>query len=158
MWAVVNNGVATEIPYNRWFRGSDGKTYNWRILYLLDEAQLAAMNIYRVVETPVPNGKLVASYTLNFTGSSVEKVDTLIDVPVPDSVTRYQFKQALLNTSKYQDAVAALNNASASQKLQWAEARTIFRNSGVVLYLKTALDLTDTQLDNFFNLASKVQD
>jgi len=73
-------------------------------------------------------------------------------------VSRYQFKQAILNAGKAAEAQTAINAASSEQKLRWSDSANIRRDSDLISYLKTSLSLTDAQVDNFFRAAKLIDD
>lgn len=79
--------------------------------------------------------------------------------PVPQSVTRFQAKAALLNAG-YLDEVSALMSAPdtpAMFKLAWAEVLNFERGAQTVAAMQEALELTDGQIDDLFTAASKIK-
>lgn len=77
---------------------------------------------------------------------------------VPQSVTRFQAKAALLNAG-YLDQVEALmsaDNTPAMYKLAWVEALNFERGAQTVAAMQAALGLTDAQIDALFIAASKI--
>lgn len=79
-------------------------------------------------------------------------------VYVPQSVTRFQGKAALLAQGLLDDveaAVAASNDAYL--QLAWADAISFERQSQMVASVASALGLTQAQVDDLFIAASQVQ-
>lgn len=77
---------------------------------------------------------------------------------VPQSVSRFQAKAALLNAGLLSqiEAIIADPATDAMTKLAWAEAIQFERNSPTVLGLASALGLTDQQLDELFTAAAQI--
>ena len=85
----------------------------------------------------------------------------MLALPVPQSVTRWRFLQALRETpysvgvSLYDAVNAAIaGSGSASLANRWAEVTEILRDSGTVEQLRVALGLTTAQVDKVFRLAA----
>lgn len=79
-------------------------------------------------------------------------------VYVPQAVSRFQAKAALLNAGLLNqvEAIIAAPATDAMTKLAWAEAIEFNRNSPTVLGLAQALGLTDQQLDDLFTAAAQI--
>ncbi len=77
---------------------------------------------------------------------------------VPESVTPYQMQIALLNVGRYQDVDDYVNGPEAplAAKIAWRTAKEYYRNSPFIEFAKTALDMTDAELDDLFRLAKTV--
>jgi hypothetical protein len=76
---------------------------------------------------------------------------------VPDSVTPFQAKAALLNAGLLDAVLAAIAAAPRITQLAWAEATEFRRTSPTVLMLAGALGLTSTQLDDLFKAAKGIE-
>jgi hypothetical protein len=157
MYAIVRGGTPQLVSGR--FVGNDGRQYMPLVFTAFSAAELAAIDVYPVIDDPIPGGKQAVGWSLEFTGSQVLRRWALADIPpdpVPEGVTRYQFKAALLASNRYQDAMTAINSATNEQKLRWADAQTVRRNSGLVTYLQSALSLTNNQVDTFFRNAAAI--
>lgn len=77
---------------------------------------------------------------------------------VPQTVSRFQAKAALLSADLLNDVEAMMADPAtpAVTKLAWAEAVQFERNSPTVLGLAQALGLTDQQLDELFTAAAQI--
>lgn len=79
-------------------------------------------------------------------------------VAVPQSVTRFKAKAALLNAGLL-DAVESLmgnENTPALSRLAWKEALEFERNSQTVAAMADALNLSGSQLDDLFIAAAQI--
>lgn len=79
------------------------------------------------------------------------------DLNVPEYVTRYQFKRAVLDSGQLAALKAAYSSLTDAAKLYWEEADRIGRDSVLITELQAALGLGDTAVDNFFKNASRIQ-
>ena len=79
-------------------------------------------------------------------------------VPVPESVTTFQAKAALLNAGLLNDfeALIAAPETSGILKLAWQYAPVFLRDSPAVLSLTALAGLTEIQVDELFISASKI--
>ena len=77
---------------------------------------------------------------------------------VPESVTPYQMQIALFNVGRYQDVDDYVNGPEAplAAKIAWRTAKEYYRNSPFIDLAKTALDMSDEQIDDLFRLAKTV--
>ena len=76
---------------------------------------------------------------------------------MPEYVTRYQFKKAVLDSGQLDALKGAYAGLTDAAKLYWDETDRIGRDSVLITELKAALGLTDTQIDNFFRNAARIQ-
>jgi hypothetical protein len=76
---------------------------------------------------------------------------------VPDSVTPFQAKAALLQAGLLDAVLAAIAAAPRISQLAWAEATEFRRNSPTVLSLASTLGLTGAQLDDLFRAAKGIE-
>ena len=77
--------------------------------------------------------------------------------PVPEEVSRFQARAALLGAgllSFVEAAIAASGNPLA--QLAWADAQTFRRDSPTVAAMSAVLGLTDAQLDDLFRSAAGI--
>jgi hypothetical protein len=77
--------------------------------------------------------------------------------PVPASVTPFQAKAALLQAGLLDTVLAAVANSSPIAQLAWAEATEFRRTSPTVLALASALGLSESDLDDLFKAASRIE-
>ena len=80
------------------------------------------------------------------------------DIIVPEDVSKYQFKRALLQLNQLDNVIAQVPNLTPEAKLYWEENQRVGRNSILIDELKVLLSLTDTQVDNFFNRANDIDE
>jgi hypothetical protein len=76
---------------------------------------------------------------------------------VPDAVTPFQAKAALLQAGLLDAVLAAIAAAPRISQLAWAEATEFRRNSPTVLSLASTLGLTSAQLDDLFKAAKVIE-
>lgn len=72
----------------------------------------------------------------------------------PEKVTMRQARLALLKAGLLYNVENLLTDAE--QKISWEYATEVYRNSGLVSEMQTALNLTSEQVDNLFIEASKL--
>jgi hypothetical protein len=77
---------------------------------------------------------------------------------VPQSVSRFQAKAALLNAGLLDqvEAIVADPATSAMTKLAWADAVEFDRNSPTIIELSHELGLTDSEIDDLFIAAAQI--
>jgi hypothetical protein len=158
MDALVINGVATELAPGIPFQiGDINYPANVRVLWTDPERE--AIGLYRVVDDPIPPGKRFVDYTLVFTGTQVQRQFVLEDIPpppAPQSVTRFQFKEALRQAGKLNQAQGAINSAGAKTGLAWTDAPDIPRGSELVDAVRGALGMTEADMDALFFTAEGI--
>ena len=76
---------------------------------------------------------------------------------VPESVTPFQAKAALMQAGLLGQAEALVAAAGGVTKLAWAEALEFKRTSPTLINLAQALGLTSAELDNLFRVASGIE-
>ncbi len=112
-----------------------------------------------------------ASYTADPATQTVTGTATVRDMtadeyaaanPVPDAVTNYQARTALIEAGVFAKADAALRGAdqtvAANQiALQaWDYANQFFRNQPIIAAMQALLGLSDAQVDDLFRAAAQV--
>jgi len=75
---------------------------------------------------------------------------------VPQVVTRFQARAALLNAGLLDDAAAAVAQADAFTQLVWNEASEWRRDNQRLIALATAIGLTSGQIDDLFRAAADI--
>ena len=77
---------------------------------------------------------------------------------IPQSVTAFQAKAALLQADLLDDVEAMMTDPATPRivKLAWAEALTFERQSPTVVAMGSALGLSDAQLDAMFVAGSQI--
>jgi hypothetical protein len=73
--------------------------------------------------------------------------------PVPDIVSTYQAKAALMQADLYDRAAAAAQSAGGLVALAWATATEFRRASPTIAALTQTLGLNDSQVDDLFRSA-----
>ncbi len=90
-------------------------------------------------------------------GNTPEPADPVV-TPVPQSVTMRQARLALLQTGLLEQVNIAIQNLPGSQgeaaRIEWEFSSTVERNRPLLQSLVVALNLTEAQLDDLFNLAA----
>lgn len=77
--------------------------------------------------------------------------------PVPQVVTRFQARAALMQAGKLSAATAAVEASGDDfTKLAWAEASEWRRDSALVISMATAVGLTSAQIDDLFRTAATI--
>ena len=77
-------------------------------------------------------------------------------LPVPQKVTKFQGKAALLNAGKLDVVEAAMKTASPITQLAWAEAQSFVRDSPMIVDMGKQLGFIDKQIDDLFIYAASV--
>lgn len=77
-------------------------------------------------------------------------------VPVPESVSAFQAKAALMLAGILPQVEATIAQADAFTQLAWAEALTFRRDSPAIAALSAALGLTSAQVDDLFRTAATI--
>lgn len=88
-------------------------------------------------------------------GNSPNPAPTLPD-SVPQVISRFQARAALLQEGLLKEAEALVNQADDLTKLAWAEAVEFKRGSPMVLELGSRLGLTEDDLDTLFRQAAAI--
>lgn len=78
-------------------------------------------------------------------------------VIIPQVVSRFQAKAALLNAGLLPAVVAAMAQASPVAQLAWADAVEFRRDSPTVAGMAATLNLTGAQLDALFIAAAQIE-
>jgi hypothetical protein len=81
----------------------------------------------------------------------------VIPEPVPQVVSRFQARAALLQAGLLSNVEALMANADAVTKLAWADAQEFRRTSPTVLSMGAALGLDDAALDALFTQAAGIE-
>ena len=92
-------------------------------------------------------------------GNSPEEFAETPLAPVPESVSKFQAKAALLQNNLLDDMETLINDPNTSRiiKLAWQDAQVFYRNSPTVTTIAQSLNLTDIELDNLFRLAASIE-
>lgn len=115
---------------------------------------LGALGIYAIVDDAIPAGKIAINSTLSFDGTIVHRVWTLIDIPVPTSVTRLQARLALLQTGKLATVEAAIAAADEQTRVWYEDSPVWHRDNPTLTGLAQKLGLSDADVDDLFKLAA----
>jgi len=141
---VVNNKIVeiralelANVPFH--------KQYLWR--QVIDAKPVVNTEAYVVI-----TGDLAIT-----NATHVERTYTIEPKKYPRA-TIFSFKKALANAGLYED-VANLVNSSANidMIIEWESAPYVINNSEFITTIKLDLDISDTQMNNLFIDASKIQ-
>ena len=77
--------------------------------------------------------------------------------PVPETVSRFQARAALLQIGKLADAEAVVAQADAITQLAWSEAIEWKRSSPALNGLAEAIGLTQPEIDDLFRAAAEIE-
>lgn len=121
-------------PIENFFHEPDGDKSSWVVQFKdnATQAQIDAVNAF------------IAAY-------DESKLD------VPEYVTRYQFKRAVLDSGQLANLKAAYPNLTDEAKLYWDEADRVGRNSILITELQAELGISDNAVDTFFKNAGKIK-
>lgn len=75
---------------------------------------------------------------------------------VPQVISRFQAKAALLQAGLLDDVEQAVAGSDALTQLAWAEAQELRRESPMVTAIAGALELTDEEVDDLFRQAAEI--
>lgn len=78
--------------------------------------------------------------------------------PIPQSISRFQARAALLQTGFLADVQAYMDDPATDPfvRIAWQDAQVFKRQSPTVLSLQPLLGLTDEQLDDLFRFAATI--
>jgi hypothetical protein len=173
--AVIENPANNFTELQRGYTITDlnGVMHPWQIVDLWSDADLAAINVYRVTPATVPAYQSVTSYTYQRVNGVVTQVLTTVSTP-PD-ITRRQFFQQLSVQSviTQAQALAAVQTGTLPASLQTlinglptaeqfgatmllCAAEAIQRSHPMTVAIGTAYGWTSAQMDTFFITASQL--
>lgn len=75
---------------------------------------------------------------------------------IPTTVSMRQARLALLQSNLLDTVNAAINQGGEADKITWEYATEVNRSDALVLNMAIALNLSETDLDNLFTLASSL--
>jgi hypothetical protein len=78
-------------------------------------------------------------------------------VIVPQTVSRFQARAALLGAGLLEQVETMMESADPLAKLAWQEGQEVRRNSPLVRSMAQALQLSDEQLDDLFIQAAMIE-
>ena len=99
---------------------------------------------------------------IDFDGATQAQIDAAnaivaaYDKEVPEAVTKYQFKVALLRSGQLENVKTAASSLSDEAKLYWEDNAVIEEDSILIDELKVIMGLTDVQVNNFFKTAKDI--
>jgi hypothetical protein len=124
------------------------------------DEDLAAIGLYKPTDAdPVPEGKVIASTSVERVNGVVKYVNTLEDAPpppVPESVTPAQARVALLNAGLLASVKSAVDQADDETQIWFEFALEWRRDNPVLAQLGTTLGLSEGQIDNLFRAAAEI--
>lgn len=77
--------------------------------------------------------------------------------PIPQTVSRFQARAALLQAGKLAEAEAVVSQADVITQLAWAEATEWKRSSPAINTLAEAIGLTQDDIDDLFRAAAEIE-
>jgi hypothetical protein len=77
-------------------------------------------------------------------------------VPVPEIVSRFQARAALMDAGLLDAVEAAIDQAGPRERLAWAETVEWNRDSPTIAAIGAALGLTSDQIDDLFRRAASI--
>ena len=80
-----------------------------------------------------------------------------VTTPVPQLVSRFQAKGALMQAGLLAQVEAAVAQADPFIQLAWAEAKDFRRDSPAIASISAGLGLTDEQVDDLFRAAALIE-
>lgn len=77
-------------------------------------------------------------------------------IPVPQSVSRFQARAALMQAGLLDQAEAAIAQAGPFEQLAWAETTEWLRDSPTINAIGAALGLSSAEIDDLFRRAANI--
>jgi hypothetical protein len=159
MHAIVRNGTPEVVSGA--FTDNAGTNHPGNVLTLWSSAELATIGVYPVTDEPVPEGHIVTGSSLHWDGQTVTRVFTTEpapEPPVPEIVSRFQARAALMIAGKLADAEAAVAaSGDPLTQLAWAEAVEWKRTSPALNALAGAIGMTQADVDELFRTAASIE-
>ena len=103
---------------------------------------------------PAPEGAAIGA---TWDGSAFGPAPAEPPRPVPDAISRFQARAALLNAGLLGQVEAAIAQADAMTQLAWAEAVEWKRSSPLINAIGAQLGLTPAQMDALFASAAQIE-
>lgn len=156
-FAILKGGVPTEfVPSNGGILVG-GVTHPANILSLWSEADLAAIGVRRIAETPIPEGKVSAGSSLQIIDGIVTRVHTLVDAPpppVPEAITPLQARKALRQTGLKAAVDNYVSMLPEEQQEEWEYAIEVRRDNATLNNGWALLGKSQAELDDLFRLGA----
>lgn len=142
------------------FKDNTGIQHPRNVLSLWSNSELAAIDVYPVVDEPIPEGMIATDWDLTFDGSQVSRYWVLETAPTAQTVTRRQAKQQLLLAgllNQVQPAIDAIPDATqrALVQIYWDDSQEFERQHAELIALATALGLDAAGIDALFEAAAQ---
>lgn len=112
---------------------------------------------WQIVDVDVPNGFDPVNYTWD--GAAVQpKTPVVVPLPVPQEVTAFQAKAALLAAGLLAQVQTFMTSSGAPPfaQLAWVEAPTFGRQSPTMLAMAQAMNMSNDELDDLFRAAALI--
>ena len=109
----------------------------------------------QVYTATLPAGTFSISQNLDGTAQVFEGLSPISNVP--QTITAFQFKAALVNASAYDKFNSNMISASQISSIVWNEATSFSRNDPYVLAAAAAAGMTSAQLDAIFVAGALLQ-
>jgi len=157
--AIIRNGAPEQLTGA--FTDNNGIKHPANVLTLWSEAELAAIDVYEVQERAIPEGHIATGSVLEWDGTTVTRVFTTEPAPpppVPETVSRFQARAALMLEGRLGDAEAAIAAANDPlMSLAWAEAIEWKRSSPALNALAEEIGMTHDDIDDLFRAAALIE-
>ena len=155
---VVENpsNTFTELRFGNDIVDSNGVLHSWQVTDLWSDADLAAINIYRVPTQPVPANTAVTSYTFQRINGVVTQV--LTTTPVPRIVSPRQIRLAMNVLGLRTTIETWVKSQSQSVQDSWDYTTEFIENNPLIIACMTAIGKTQADLTALFDFASSIGD
>lgn len=104
--------------------------------------------------TPTRTTTLAASVTGAALQTAIDAFFNAAPLPVPDGVSMYGFRRAVIEAGRAAAALAAINASDATTQAYWQFQRTVGRQDPELIALATALGATAASVDDIFRKAA----
>lgn len=92
------------------------------------------------------------------TGERRVVADVPVVLPVPESVTRFQFLTAIRNAGRANDLKAYIQTLANGELEAWQNRNRIYRASPMIEAARVALGVSQNAVNNLFIAASQIDD
>lgn len=157
---VINDQIK-EVPIGASIQ-FEGVQHPWQVTELWSDADLAAINVFRVPEPTIPEGKMATGeYWFQWDGDRVVKVFDLVDIPVepepapiPIVVAASSAKLVLDDDGLYQQVEdICRNHPVRAVRIFWESANTWSEDNPYVQAIGVELGLSDETVHAMFERA-----
>lgn len=158
MHAIIRDG-RPEIVKGA-FTDNAGVKHPAHVLQFWTPEELSEIGVHPVMDAEIPQGHVATGSSLHWDGETVTQVFETEPAPppVPETVSRFQARAALLQAGRLGDAEAAVAKASDPLlSLAWAEAIEWKRSSPALNALAEGIGMTQDEIDDLFRAAALIE-